>query len=466
MESVTVEINQEKNDQSRDESSEAADLDPNIAIVRNSTPKAMTPSSILTTLPDGGESLNTRQGEVAVPPDFPDKAPSAPPLPEEIGNSDSGATQVSRLGKAVASAEEPQEFDWLFEYGLEMDTTILNSPERLGGLALLYGPAVLRGYSILLGRVGMQSEQERGGRTIATVVPGSRPDAEVWGMLYRIPHRLRNCVGSEPSLLDAVHAAGSPQNLFRPVQAIVHETYRNRQIECVTYIATDGVHQCLKPLLAERGNSERLFVQRLTTIVRKLGLPDRYLSTYFARTALGDDSEHLATVVQREQDTEPLSAIRKTGSMPLVQSTEQTGKEAVSSSNPWMMVFAAYLAFKLLLVLMFAVLQGMGFGEPVFANGFRLLGVPWLVLMYGLLGGCISSIITLERSCVINPPMFVIITWFTRPYVGAALALLSYLFLTSGFFIFGRNVERYSALFLLVGALAGLCEGWIFQRHK
>ena len=42
-------------------------------------------------------------------------------------------------------SEGPQEFIWLFEYGLEMDPAILNGHELLEGCALLYGPAVLRG---------------------------------------------------------------------------------------------------------------------------------------------------------------------------------------------------------------------------------------------------------------------------------------------------------------------------------
>jgi hypothetical protein len=61
-----------------------------------------------------------------------------------------------------------------------------------------------------------------------------------------------------------------------------------------------------------------------------------------------------------------------------------------------------------------------------------------------------------------HPPAFIVITWFTRPYVGAALALLSYLFLTSGFFLFDRSAGRHDAFFLLIGALAGLCESRIF----
>jgi hypothetical protein len=91
-------------------------------------------------------------------PDFPSKAPSAPPVPEELSDEEEDAlaensAPISQIDKASLQAEESQEFDWLFEYGLEMDSTILNSPERLDGAALLYGPAVLKGYRILFGSV-------------------------------------------------------------------------------------------------------------------------------------------------------------------------------------------------------------------------------------------------------------------------------------------------------------------------
>jgi hypothetical protein len=85
--------------------------------------------------------------------------------------------------------------------------------------------------------------------------------------------------------------------------------------------------------------------------------------------------------------------------------------------------------------------------------------------MYGLLGGCVSSIITLGRFRADCPPVFVIITWFTRPFIGSLLAVLSYTLLTSGIFTLSRSFGQHMALCLLVGALAGLAEGWIFFKR-
>lgn len=457
------------------DSNDIGEVAPGITIIRNCTPRPLTLGSILSTLSTSGQPLRVQQEEV--PPNFPTRAPSAPPLPEELGGQEEEAP-VSTAGTTShihkSAVEEPQEFDWLFEYGLEMDTTILNSPERLDGLALLYGPATLKGYSILLGSVGTYGEQDGGKRTIATIVPGPEPNAEVWGVLYRIPRRLRVCVGDEPSLLDTIHSAGTTQALFRPVQAVVHETYRDRDIACVTYIATDTAQQRLKPLAAEQGNSETLFVQRLTTIVKKLGLPDRHLSTYTARVAQSNDERNTdrvaaATIAQMNLNTEPLLALEETSKTPSPFNNRhamQTKKKVGGSPTPWLIGFAVYLGIELLIVLTFAVLQGMGFASALLTNNFTLLGVPWLVLAYGLLGGSISSIVTLGRARIVNPPTFIVITWFSRPYVGAALALLSYLLLTSGLFVFGTSYGTHSALFQLIGALAGLCEGWIFMRKR
>jgi len=115
--------------------------------------------------------------------------------------------------------------------------------------------------------------------------------------------------------------------------------------------------------------------------------------------------------------------------------------------------------------LTFAVLQGMGFGQSVLTDNFTPLGVPWLVIMYGLLGGCVSSLTTLGHLRTPHPPLFVVITWFARPYIGAVLAIFAYILLTSGLFIVGQSVQRHMAFFWLVGALAGFCEGWVFSKR-
>src|SRR5436305_8413750 len=122
------------------------------------------------------------------------------------------------------------------------------------------------------------------------------------------------------------------------------------------------------------------------------------------------------------------------------------------------MIFAIYLVFMLLIVLTCAILQGMGIGSAVLSNNLTFLGVPWLVLMYGLLGGCISSIVTLGRSSMMKQPVFIIITWFARPYIGAILALLTYVLLTSGIFAPIGNMNEHRGLFLFIGALAGFVK--------
>jgi hypothetical protein len=463
---------------------ETGELAPGITIVRGSTPRPVTLGPLLSALSSGQWPVQDQPGDETPLPDFPTSAPSAPPVPEELSAVEEDAITENAAPTshpAQAPTEEPQEFDWLFEYSLEMDTSILNSPERLDGAALLYGPAVLKGYSILFGSVEDQGEKGKGRRTVATIVSGSDANAEVWGVLYRIPRRVCSRVDGASALLDAVHDAVPPGRLFRPVQASVRETYRNRDIECVTYIVTDAVQERMKPYVPMQGSTDMLYVQRVSALAKKLGLPDVYLSAYMSHANQTVAERHtervpVTTMMRVEPDTEPLPSFREIDKTPLLVQVEDAQKTAAIihqeqqapaiPSSPWLIIFAVYLAVELLIVLIFAVLQGMGFGNTVLTNDFTLLGVPWLVLTYGLLGGCMSCIISLGRLRSTHPPAFIVITWFTRPYVGAALALFSYLFLTSGFFIFDRSGGKHDAFFLLVGALAGLCEGWIFQRQS
>ncbi len=170
----------------------------------------------------------------------------------------------------------------------------------------------------------------------------------------------------------------------------------------------------------------------------------------------------LASEELDEQNTDPL---------PTVKDGPRVGDAFVQKSpiplqTNWpLVIFSVYLAMLLLIVLTFAVLQGMGFGRHVLTNDFTPLEVPWLVIMYGLLGGCVSSLLSLRHLQTSHLPLFVIITWFIRPYIGAVLAIFAYLLLTSGVFIVGQNVERHLTFFWLVGALAGFSEGWLFFRH-
>jgi hypothetical protein len=465
------------------------ELAPGITIVRDSTPRPLSLGPILSALSNRPLPAPDQQGDRTSLHDFPTRAPSAPPVPEELSEAevDTVAENTARADcSSQAPVEEPQEFGWLFEYGLEMDANILNSPERLDGTALLYGPAVLKGYSILFGSVEDLGEKGKGKgrRTIATIVSGSDGNAEVWGVLYRVPHRVYARMRGEAALLDMVHDAVPPARLFRPVQAVVHETYRNRDIDCVMYIATEAVQERMKPYVPAQGSTDMLYVQRIAALAKNLGLPDTYLRAYTPRVEQRVAERHtervpVTTMVRVEADTEPLPTFREIDKTPLLMQIENAEKTAETihrepeepespliHSSPWLVIFAIYLAAELLMVLIFAVLQGMGFGNTILTNDFTLLGVPWLVLTYGLLGGCLSCIISLGRLRATHPPVFIVITWFTRPYIGAALALLSYLFLTSGFFIFDRSSGKHDAFFLLTGALAGLCEGWIFQRQS
>ncbi|GCF06640.1 gamma-glutamylcyclotransferase family protein [Dictyobacter arantiisoli] len=496
---------------------EDGEVVPGASIVRSNTPR---PLSYELMISSGGQYQGVPPSNSVPPiPTFPARAPSAPPLPEELGEREqAGSVPVPTpqpLAAPPAPPAEAQEFIWLFEYGLEMDAAILNSPERLDGLALLYGPAVLKGYTLILGAQRIHGST---GPAIIAIRPDEEPDAEVWGVLYRIPQRLAEPNGGDPSLLDTIHAAILPQKFFEGVQVVVYETYREREITSVTYVATDLAYQQLQFTQAEQGGDEA-FMQRLAAIARKQKLPASYIDRLCGtRDRLPDEplpdeqilgqrttrtstphrsleestlpmspyashSSHVSEVrghttislshpgassaLHSELDTEPLPATFKERLLP---STDFVPKSVLpsSASHPsrWLMAFALYLVILLLLALTFAIAQGIGFGDGVFNHNFTPLGVPWLVLMYGLLGGCISSIVTLGRLRLEVPPTFVIITWFTRPFIGVTLALLSYVLLTSGIFSWNEAISRHATFFSLAGALAGMCEGWIFFRRS
>lgn len=456
---------------------------PGVLVVRSNTPR---PHSFEPMIPPEGQSQSGQQSEAASLPAFPSRAPSAPPLPEELSEEEDEELPptvvpiTSTSGALKQVAEDPQEFLWLFEYGLEMDAAVLNSAERLDGFALLYGPAVLKGYAIMFGSARAYDGRSSADQTFVTIVPHSEPDAEVWGVLYRIPRRIAESNEHEPSLLDTVHGAGNHDSLFKCVQVVVHETYRNREIACVTYLVPDAVRQRLRLFSWQQGGDQTVLAQRLATIARKQKLPEKYLSIYpattpfpfHAATANAEPARFPARGLQSVDvlslrnmpDTEPLPVVKeKSSTQPPANTKAEVPETPIApQTNRWLIVFALYLATVLLAVLAVAMLQGFGNGD--LTTGFRPLGVPVLVLVYGLLGGCVSSIITLGRYRVANPPLYVVITWFTRPYIGAVLATLTYLLFTSGFFIITDDSMRHHALFLFIGALAGLCEGWLFFR--
>ena len=511
---------------------EKEEVVPGVPIVRSNTPR---PLSFEALMSSGG-----RQGlfEDSAPfPAFPAKAPSAPPVPEELAdNADDTAIDTRTHNtpiplEQVKPAEEQQEFIWLFEYGLEMDKSILNSPERLAGRALLYGPAVLKGYRMVL---GMQQIHGNAGQTIVAIEPSLEVGAEVWGVLYRIPRRVAEASEDEPSLLDTIHAAMAPQKFFKGIEVVVYETYREREVSGLTYVATDVASQQLHLLPLEKWHGDDTCIRRLMTIARKQKLPESYIERLenLLRPRQADDNElrnsssssssrehisihnssmghydmqstkiasshgsHMTGIssarisavhasqmashsvmpfpapdteigpVQDEHNTEPLPTF---GERPLP-ATELVPRSMISqlevTTHRWLLAFALYLVFLLLVALIFAIIQGLGVWGDSLAGGFMPLGVPWLVMMYGLLGGCISSIVTLGRFRANCPPAFIIITWFTRPFIGSILAVLSYELLTSGIFSLSRSMGQHSALCFLVGALAGLMEGLVFFKR-
>lgn len=387
--------------------------------------------------------------------DFPMEAPSAPPVPEESEAPVSVVefTPLPVPGKPETTDALANEFVWLFEYGLEMDISILNSPERLDGFALFYGIAVLKGYQIAFEAIGSPA-----GHFVATLVPSREHDAEVWGVLYRVPRRMVERVDAEPSLLDKAHTC------FEPVQVTVHEAYRGRDIACITYIAKAAARQEFRKLPFERQIVAAASVQHLLEVARKQNLPGEYLQRLSSRFAAQLQVKSPASSGVAEQNTEPLPILLEKKRGP---SATNAGPQLArtASSNRWMMGFALYLVVLFLTVCMLAVIQGLGFGRALFTATFTVLGIPWFILVYGLLGGCISSIVTLGRYQTIPLPSFVLMTWFTRPYIGAVLAGLTYLLLTSGIFALHGNAQQHEALFSLAGVVAGFCEGWIFSRQ-
>ncbi len=448
--------------QASDEQNRISEVIPGAEIIRNSTPRPQTFASAMTEKHTGGtnEQHSTITG-------FPRKAPSAPPLPEEddVLATDHLVTQSPLPRRAAPFPPEQSEFMWLFEYGLEMDGALLNSVERLDGLALPYGTALLKGYHVAFGAVEIAANQTTA--TIATLVPSSKPETEVWGILYRIPRRITEAAEGEGSLLDTVHGALPPRPLFHAVMIDVADMMRHRTLQAVAYVLTDGVQASFYPLSTKQRMYDG-FVQRLLNIGRKQRLPERYLKQWSGSIpAMRQGNVPLApTPSSTEQDTEPLPAMMELAlAGPVSPLPSTTRLLSTHMLNRWLMIFACYLACILLGTLTLILLQSLGLLDLTAMSSSTALNVPGIVLVYGMLGGCISSIVTLGRFRAVQTPGFVLMTWFTRPYVGAVLALFAYLLLTSGLFIFGSNVQQHQALYLLAGILAGLCEGWLFLRR-
>lgn len=464
-----------------------------VPIVRSSTPRPLSFTHLLTDQGEaqeaGGEQRKGSRGsgqdrqvgqvgqaagqENAA---FPTRAPLAPPLPEECEEDEENAINIVEAtplpGEKPDLGENASEFMWLFEYGLEMDSAVLNAPEKLDGSALFYGPAVLKGY-----RVALDAIETPEGKPLATVV-AALPDGGregVWGVLYRVPARLAAHREGEASLLDTIHFAAPPAPLFEAVTAAVHESYRRREVVCTTYMATAAAMQqfCQRREREPRKSIDAAFVQRFLGIARQRALPDEYVQKLSAQAGNLVDGQPAAEAkkdtaggrveAKPEQDTEPLPVlVGREKASPIEKMESYNG--AAGRPRAWMMAFAVYLVALLLLVLALAVFQGLGFASAVFTASFTPLGIPWFILVYGLLGGCVSSIITLGKRGLATPPAFVLITWFTRPFIGSLLAMLAYLLLNSGLLVLNGSVGQHAALFSLLAALAGLAEGWVFVR--
>jgi len=458
-------VNTKDGDRDHQESGISGEVAPGAPIVRSSTPR---PLSFGLFGPNTSQSQATQQPGHDTTSVFPIEAPSAPPLPEEYGESEQGgeetpgALEATPLpGRSERAEELSGEFLWLFEYGLEMDSAILNSSKRLDGLALLYGPAVLKGYELTFDVIS-----SRNGPGVASILPSRKREAEVWGILYRVPRRLTAQLDNEPALLDRIHSAAPPDGLFERLSVTVHEAYRGREIPCITYIASATARNQFHLLPRDRQIIDPIYAQRLLETARKQKLPGDYLHELRGLIAPHESVQPAVPVAPGtavEQNTEPLPVFfderRTLAAAPGVR------KAPSQPRNTGMVIFALYLVCSLLAVFTFAILQGLGVASNLFAGGFAPLDIPWFVLVYGLIGGCLSCIVSLGRHHPTNLPNFVLITWFTRPLIGSVLAVLAYLLLNSGLFVLNANVEQHHTLYSLLAVLAGACEGRLFYRR-
>ena len=436
---------------------------PGVPIVRDNTPRPRSFGQAATGTEHRYVPEQSLQGSTS---DFPSVAPGAPPLPED--DEDGEATIPKQLAfasspsgsKPEASHQATSEFMWLFEYGLEMDASFLNSAERLQGLALTYGPAVLRGYRLVLDGV-----ETRPGQVVATIVPTQESDAEVWGILYRVPRRVTERDSDEPSLLERVHAT----KVFVPLEVTVQELYRKREVTCLTYIAPVTVQRRIDWLSPEQERPETGYAQQLLACAISQKLPDTYLAELkrYATTAV--EEKIGASPMPVERDTEPLPIV--SGVVDADTNQKKTTRDEqhalqVVHSTRWLSAFALYLVLLLLATLTLSLLQALGYWNNIFTINFAVLSVPWYVLIYGVLGACVSGILTLGKQHTVRLPAFVVMTWFARPFVGLILAALAYLFLNSGLLVIGGSAAQHYSLNALTGAVAGFCEGWVFFRKR
>ena len=111
--------------------------------------------------------------------------------------------------------------------------------------------------------------------------------------------------------------------------------------------------------------------------------------------------------IPTEQNTEPLPVVVDRQNTSLQPTSEE--QIQIQSIQPeqvtliprprttGLVVFACVSGILLLAALVLAVIQGLGLVANTFTAGFTPLNVPWYVLLYGLIGGSISCLITLGK---------------------------------------------------------------------
>ncbi|HEY0757171.1 MAG TPA: gamma-glutamylcyclotransferase [Ktedonobacteraceae bacterium] len=450
---------------------------PGVPVVRGSTPR---PLPFL--LPAKTELPLAPSASLT---DFPVEAPDAPPLPEEpvkgtsveIEPALTPSTEPGTSEVELASKGPVSEFVWLFEYALDMDPVRLNRPERLDGAAFAYGPAMLKGY-----RLTFEGLDAHGAQVLATLSEARhQPEMEVWGILYRVPQRYTRGDAGEMPLLDKVHSAET----FVPVEVQVREPYRQREVACVTYVASEATRQHVHQLPLESRLPEPDYFKRLLQVARRQKLPASYLHTLEELVPPVIPAATPLPTTPPEHDTEPLPAL--TINRDVLHSQEQERlSEPAEALQPeptrpqqehrlrswkaeypiyltrWLTAFALYVCLLMISALLLAVLQGLNFWSVTFNAVFNPLGIPWYVSLYGLLGGCLSCIVSLGRPLRRYPPVFVMLTWFMRPFLGAFLASFAYLLLSSGIILVSTQPTQHFALCSAVSALVGFCERKMF----
>ena len=459
------------------------EIAPGSIIERGNTPRVFTQAQQMHSM------QHTQQAQYAP---FPTRAPSAPPLPEEESEHveqplNAGET-LPFPAPVIYSEQGGQEFLWLFEYGLEMDSSYLNHPQRLNGLALPYGPAILKGYRLASGTLDSIQHNtlanEQATQTYITLLPDQSEHAQVWGFLYRIPRRLLQRSDEQPAPLDSVHHAYKTHALYHREDVRVHETLRGRDIPCVTYTLTAHAKKQLR-VLTEAEREHNKTIQTLASIASEKKFPKHYIQTWFtsstpliaptspppAPTIAPSQPTHKETLViqaaaqvpqtPQEQNTEPLRLFKEQQ-----RSSERDKVQRIPLARPEtprLVMIAIYQLLLLLGALSLLILQGLGLLDTPTMT-FQALTVPWLILVYGLLGGSISGIVALARNHRHYQGPILHVIWLVRPFIGSVFALLAYLLLNSGLLSFNFGATRYSALCLLISTIAGFGEGWLFRR--